>query len=226
MREVIAAVERVVKLPAWKDSIAFSRHPPFPAQGAGESLGVFFGYDFHLNPAGAHLIEINTNAGGAFLNALLLESQRKTAMPGEDAALDDLEQVFLDMFRNEWRLERGAAPLQTIAIVDESPQLQFLYPEFVLARRVFERAGIAGLIADPAELEARGDGLYCAGRKVDLVYNRLTDFPLQQHPGVLTAYQNNQIVLTPNPLAYVRYADKRNLELLSDADGLRMMAAT
>jgi hypothetical protein len=29
------------------------------------------GYDFHLAPDGPRLIEINTNAGGAFLNAAL-----------------------------------------------------------------------------------------------------------------------------------------------------------
>ena len=54
MRAVIAAVEEVVGAP----------EPRSP-------LGVFYGYDFHLNEQGAHLIEINTNAGGAFLNALL-----------------------------------------------------------------------------------------------------------------------------------------------------------
>ncbi len=226
MREVIAAVERVVKLPAWQGSIASPLYQASSRHAKAETLGVFFGYDFHLNAEGAHLIEINTNAGGAFLNALLLHSQRHVAMPGEAAAPADLEQAFLDMFRNEWQLQSGEAPLQTIAIVDESPRSQFLYPEFVLAQRMFERMGITALIADPAELEAHGDGLYCSGRKIDLVYNRLTDFSLQQHPALLAAHQNNQVVLTPNPQAYVRYADKRNLGLLTDVNGLRAMGAT
>lgn len=226
MREVIAAVERVVKLPAWEGSIALSAQRSSPPKGRGETLGVFFGYDFHLNAEGAHLIEINTNAGGAFLNTLLLHSQRHAPMPGKAAAPADLEQVFLDMFSNEWQLQRGEAPLQTIAIVDESPRSQFLYPEFVLAQRMFEHMGITALIADPAGLEARGDGLYCAGRKIDLVYNRLTDFSLQQHPALLAAHQNNQVVLTPSPEVYLRFADKRNLELLTDVNGLRAMGAT
>lgn len=34
------------------------------------------GYDFHVTPEGPKLIEINTNAGGAFLNAALREAQR------------------------------------------------------------------------------------------------------------------------------------------------------
>ena len=90
MREVIESVERVVKLPGWH---ALSG----PITGAGtegrrECLGVFFGYDFHLNAQGAHLIEINTNAGGAFLNALLIASQHEVKLPGKIVAVDHLEQ--------------------------------------------------------------------------------------------------------------------------------------
>ena len=221
MHAVIAAVEGVVNLPAWCD--AALQQAPEIARHAPHAKGVFFGYDFHLNAEGAHLIEINSNAGGAFLNDLLLQSQRGVAMPGEAAAADNLEQVFLDMFRNEWRLERGDAPLQTIVIVDEQPLEQYLYPEFVLAQRLFERAGITALIADPLELESRADGLYCRERKVDLVYNRLTDFSLQQHLTLRRAYLDGQAVLTPHPHAYARYADKRNLALLTDADRLRAM---
>ena len=39
------------------------------------------------------------------------------------------------MFRNEWSLVRGDAPLKTIAIVDEQPESQYLYPEFLLAQK-------------------------------------------------------------------------------------------
>ncbi|MEJ1959014.1 MAG: hypothetical protein WDM70_05775 [Nitrosomonadales bacterium] len=68
MRAVIAAVEKVVALPAWRENVL-----PRPLAGEGQNegsvaKGVFFGYDFHLNADGVHLIEINTNAGGAFLN--------------------------------------------------------------------------------------------------------------------------------------------------------------
>lgn len=220
MREVIRAVECVVGLKAWEVA-----HRLPVRRGEGEALGVFFGYDFHLNADGAHLIEINTNAGGAFLNALLLQSQQGVKMPGAAVAQENLEQAFLDMFCNEWRLARGDAPLETVVILDEQPQRQYLYPEFLLARGMFVRAGIEALIADPAELETRGDGLYCAGRKVDLIYNRLTDFSLQQHPALRAAYQGNQVVLTPHPHAYARYADKRNLIHLSDAASLRALGA-
>ncbi len=221
MRAIIGAVEQVVAQPGWLSAsmvraCAIARFAP-------GAKGVFFGYDFHLNADGAHLIEINTNAGGAFLNDLLLRSQRHVPLPGAAAARGDLEQRFLDMFLNEWRLEHGDASLLSVAIVDEQPLQQYLYPEFVLAQHLFERAGIAALIADPQELELRPDGLYCATRKIDLVYNRLTDFSLGQHAALAAAYRNRQVVLTPHPHAYARYSDKRNLVQLSDGSALRAM---
>jgi hypothetical protein len=187
--------------------------------------GVFFGYDFHLNEQGAHLIEINTNAGGAFLSEQFERSQRDAELPGKSLALDSLQQVFVDMFRHEWSLQRADAPLRSIAIVDEAPLSQYFYPEFILARQLFEAAGIKAMIADPADFEAREDGLYLGGDRVDLVYNRLTDFSLQQFPALLAAYQQNKVVLTPHPHVYELYADKRNLALLTDSNGLRAMGA-
>ena len=187
--------------------------------------GVFFGYDFHLNSDGVHLIEINSNAGGAFLNALLLDSQSEAGWPGVTVAEKNLEQIFLEMFRNEWRLERGAVVLRSVAIVDEQPEAQYLYPEFLLAQRMFERAGIAAYIADPAALHSRGDGLYLDGQKIDLAYNRLTDFSLQQHSALRQAYLESSVVLTPSPAHYAHYADKRNLAQLTDAETLRALGA-
>jgi hypothetical protein len=210
MRAVIAAVENVVALPGWSDE----RGEAQPA-----AKGVFYGYDFHLNEQGAHLIEINTNAGGGFLNALLLGSQCGITVEA------DLERIFLEMFRNEWWLACGAATLNAVAIVDEQPEAQYLYPEFVLAQRVFQRGGIAAHIADPSALQARDDGLYLGGQKIDLVYNRLTDFSLHRHPALRQAYLEGTAVVTPNPVHYARYADKRNLVRLSDADGLRVLGA-
>jgi hypothetical protein len=191
---------------------------------------VFYGYDFHLNADGAHLIEINTNAGGAFLNALLIDSLRETGLPGkalEDASTGsarteiNLWQSFIAMFRNEWRLARGDVPLNSIAIVDESPIEQYLYPEFLLAKNCLERDGAEVFIVTPDELQARDDGLYVDNVKIDFIYNRLTDFSLQSFPHLLATYENNLTVFTPNPAHYQCYADKRKLVELSDAQFLQ-----
>ncbi|MDO8312167.1 MAG: hypothetical protein Q7T25_09520 [Sideroxyarcus sp.] len=216
MRAVIAAVGEVVKHPPPQ---------PFP-EGRGSALGVFYGYDFHLNDQGAHLIEINSNAGGGFLNALLIDSQRETSLYGTAVAEENLEQVFIEMFRHEWRLARGDAPLKTVAIVDEQPESQYLYPEFLLAQKMFERAGITAHIVDPSALHVREDDLYLNGQRADLIYNRLTDFDLQQYPHIRSAWEKQQVAVTPNPAHYRRYADKRKLALLSDADSLRTAGAS
>lgn len=222
MMDVITAIERVVNSGKWGVECGeWDTQNRKPETVNRFAKGVFYGYDFHLNAEGAHLIEVNTNAGGAFLNAVLLESQCEVNLPGKAVAEADLEQVFLAMFRNEWRLARGDAPLTCIAIVDEDPQQQYLYPEFLLAQALFERAGIKTYIVDPGALQARADGLYFAEQKIDLLYNRLTDFSLQQHPAVLNAYLAGSVVVTPNPSHYDRYADKRNLARLTDADALR-----
>jgi len=239
MREVIGAVERVVGLPGWRENLfpmpqgvlpyAPTIHTPDHAM---HTKGVFFGYDFHLNSDGAHLIEINSNAGGGFLNVLLLDSQRDTGLPGKEAAVENLEQTFIEMFRNEWRLVHGDAPLDSIAIVDEQPEAQYLYPEFLLAKNLFERAGIETFIADPSALQARDGnlGLYIEStegqQKIDLVYNRLTDFSLQHHPVLRQAYLEGSAVLTPDPAHYAQYADKRNLARLTDAGVLRALGAS
>lgn len=212
MREVIAAVEQVVSLPAWS-----------ALQHGDRCKGVFFGYDFHLNDSGAHLIEINSNAGGAFLNELLLRSQAGQAWPGSATAGASLEQDLIAMFRDEWRMERGAVALQTVLIVDEQPSEQYLYPEFILAQQMFARAGIKAFIADPGDVEVRNNGVYVDGCRIDLIYNRLTDFSLTAYPALLGAYADRQVVLTPSPEAYTRYADKRNLARLTD--GAALLAA-
>ena len=216
MRSVVAAVERTVRLPGWMAEIQ-SKQP---------CLGVFYGYDFHLNGSGAHLIEINTNAGGAFLNALLIASQRDAVLPGALTATDGLEQTFLDMFLNEWKRARGDVPLKTLAIVDEQPESQYLYPEFLLAQRMFRYAGMAAHIADPSALQNRDGGLYLGEERIDLVYNRLTDFSLQQYPALLQTFMEGGAVVTPSPAHHARYADKRHLARLSDAHALRMLGAS
>ena len=215
MAEVIAAIESVVALPAWQYRVL--AWAPEIARRPVAARGVFLGYDFHLTDEGPKLIEINTNAGGGLINAYLLAAHGSA---DKGARVKD---AFVDMFREEWRLERGEVPLQRIAIVDENPGEQFLAPEFALFRELFEQHGISAVIADPRDLVRDGDRLLYAGEPVDLVYNRLTDFALDAtvNAGLRAVFEAGGVVLTPHPHAHALYADKRNLMLLSDAAALR-----
>ena len=218
MTEAVAAIERVIALPAWREQVL--AEAPEIARLPCPPRGVFYGYDFHLTPDGPRLIEINTNAGGGLLNAYLL------AAHGRAAAGAAVRQAIVDMFREEWRRARGEVPLGLVAIVDEAPATQFLAPEFALFVDLMAEHGIRARIADPAELKrartAEGERLLLDGEVVDLVYLRLTDFYLDAvgSADLRAVFVAGGVVLTPHPQGHALYADKRNLMRLSDPQAL------
>ncbi|MCE1182714.1 MAG: hypothetical protein LWW81_10480 [Rhodocyclales bacterium] len=210
LAEAISAIESVIALPTYQ--AAALADAPELAQLPTRARGVFMGYDFHLTADGPKLIEINTNAGGGLLNAYLLAAHGH-ADEGARA-----REAFVAMFREEWRLERGDAPLRRIAIVDEAPDEQFLAPEFALFRDLFAEHGIAAVVCDPQDLQSDGERLLHNGEPVDLIYKRLTDFALDfaVNRKIRAIFAAGGVVLTPNPRAHALYADKRNLMRLSD----------
>ena len=228
-RDIIAAVESVIALPAYQERVL--AYAPDAAKFIPKAHGVFFGYDFHLSAEGPQLIEINTNAGGALLNAIVARTQKAccelaeeelpTLATGETTAHDP-EQAFIEMFLEEWQAERGQQPLRSIAIVDENPQTQYMLPEFILFKKLFEQNNINAVICDPSELVYRDQALWHGNQRIDLVYNRLTDFGLEAtaHKSLLEAYLAEAVVVTPHPRAHALYADKRNLTLLTDEAAL------
>lgn len=228
MAALATAMEEVTALPAYQEAVL--AWAPEIARYAPPYAGVFLGYDFHLSVAGPQLIEINTNAGGGLLNAKLAQAQR--ACCGDVAALmgdaTGAEDTLLQMFREEWRLARGEAPLRRIAIVDTAPTEQYLAPEFELFRRLFEAHGIAAVVADPADLSYRDGGLWHGDAPVDLVYNRLTDFALEEpaSAALRQAYLDGAAVVTPHPRAHALFADKRNLVLLSDPEAMATLGVS
>jgi hypothetical protein len=138
------------------------------------------------------------------------------------ADLKNLEQVFFEMFSEEWRRQRGEVLLGRVAIVDDNPSGQYLYPEMRLFERMFTRFGAEAVIADARELVWREGRLWDGARTVELVYNRLTDFYLEEpaHLALRAAYEAGAVVVTPHPRAHALYADKRNLVTLSDDNAL------
>jgi hypothetical protein len=225
MEEIIGAVECVAQNRSYRDAVLAaapaSAHRDFGPRGA------FFGYDFHLGADGPHLIEVNTNAGGALLNLYLAAAQQACCAEvieffSGNTSFADIEDELIEMFKDEWQLHRPNETLLTVAIVDDEPAKQFLYPEFLLFQSLFERHGIRAIIADPKEFAIQEGALWVGEQKVDLVYNRLTDFYLQTADSacLLEAYRQGLAVFTPSPYLYALYADKRNLTLLSDRNRL------
>jgi hypothetical protein len=222
MQQVVHAVHAVIGTEAFRRKALGSA--PSIATRAPAAHGVLQSYDFHLGADGPKLIEINTNAGGAMLNAVMGRAQEACCREVADLVrgpsdYDSIEERLMQMFAAEWRRARGTAPLRRIAIVDTNPREQYLYPEFLLFQRLFESHGVAASIVDPGELVLVGGVLRDAAGPIDLVYNRLTDFYFErpEHAILAQAYRADAAVVTPHPHAHALYANKRNLALLSDA---------
>ena len=128
-------------------------------------------------PDGPRLIEINTNAGGALLNGLhtasLCDPERLSCICADLLPVETMQARIVRQFISEFRAVRGPeAELARIAIVDERPREQFLFPEFELLVKLFEQAGIRAEILDTEDFARDGEEL------PDLVYLRDTDFTL------------------------------------------------
>lgn len=230
MAEVVRAIEEVVALPAWQDK-ALDAAPEIARHSPRGAKSVFLGYDFHVAGDQTGLIEINTNAGGAMVNTLLARSQGTCCPWMAEAssqgrlAPDEFEEAIVEMFRSEWGAAEGNRSLRTMAIIDQDPQAQYLYPEFLLFQRLLRQHGIEAVVADPAELSFDRQGLRLGDVRIDLVYNRLTDFYLDEaaSAALRSAYLHDAVVLTPHPQAHALYADKRRLAWLSDAPTLQAL---
>jgi len=226
MARVIDAVETVVAtLPFRRTALAWA---PDIARFDPGSPGGLLGYDFHLTVTGPQLIEINTNPGGALLNAVLGRAHQSCCADAAGLAMapmeaDAIDEALFEVFLTEGRLQRKDVPLMSVAIVDEAPEQQYLYPEFLLYRQLFSRHGIEVTICDPRELSRKNERLWKGSQSIDFVYNRLTDFALEQpaQAALKLAYLAREVVVSPHPRAHALYADKRNLTLLSDEAFLR-----
>ena len=221
MHAAIHAIERVIATPSYQEQVLSWAVPIARPNWGGQ--GVCMGYDFHLDVSGPRLIEINTNAGGLLLNGVLARAARACCSEAQSMAVGSqdpakLDRLILDMFSSEWQAQRGSAPLRSIAIVDEQPESQYLAVEFRLFAELFRCHGWHAVIADPAALVLHGTELSVDDDPIDLIYNRLTDFPLSEpsHAVLREAFASGATVVTPNPRTYALHADKRNLTVLSD----------
>jgi hypothetical protein len=223
MAATVRAVEAAVALRAYREAV-LAWAPEIARYDSG-ARGAFLGFDFHLSDTGPKLIEINTNAGGGLLAATLGEAALSCcgyaiAAPGSAGSF---EQRAVEMLIAEWQAAGRPGQPRTVAIVDANPAQQYLHPEFLLMRAALERRGISAVIAGPEAMEIRQGGLATQDLRVDLVYNRLTDFALEGPDlrPLREAYLGGRVVVTPNPRAHALYADKRALALLGDAAWLR-----
>jgi hypothetical protein len=192
--------------------------PALPDPG---NYSALMSYDFHVDSEGnLRLIEINTNASMSLMTDLLYRLQ---GLPNTFS--EDFPRAIIDTFKNEYQLSapgRGKAEvpareLKRVVIVDEKPEQQRLYVEFEAYRELFAREGYEVDIADSGELEFKDGELSVRGKRVDLVYNRDTDFYFEAPSGAALkqAMQAQVACISPHPHEYRLLADKERLMELS-----------
>jgi hypothetical protein len=180
--------------------------------------GIYNSFDFHLTADGPRLIEINTNAGGAFLQPAIAAAFRG-ALPWPESAGTAPpfrpERVILDA----WQALRPGAPLPRVAIVDRDPVNEPLWPDMAAAASALQAAGAHAEVIRLDQLRLLHDGLAGPGGRIDFVYNRSTDFLFETADTQVlrAAWQANLALVAPNPAVYQVYADKNRLLQLAEA---------
>lgn len=209
----INAIEAISVLPRYVQHIRDRDSIPHYPQAS--TRGVFMGYDFHLTADGPKLIEVNTNAGGAFIMQFLLSRIPSMVTPCANETLDHAESVerhIIQMIISEMQLGGRSSTPASIAIIDENPESQYLFPDMRFAQELLERNGIKVTIASPSELKIERGKLMCNKQRIDFIYNRTTDFSLSTPANAVLkqALIDDLAVVSPNPLHHALYADKRN----------------
>ena len=220
MDDVVTAVHAAASTAAYQDA-ALANAPEVARLAPQRVDSLFAGFDFHLTGEGPKLIEINTNAGGAFYGALIDDMRWKHG-DAQARPMKYWSELFVRRLRHEWDLTaRGA--LRTVAIVDDAPDEQFLRLEFRVMARMLRQAGIAALIVDPRALTYRDGLLRHGATAIDLVYNRLTSFALERDAdrALREALMDGAVVVTPDPRNHALLGCKKNLIRLSDDAFLR-----
>jgi hypothetical protein len=171
-------------------------------------------YDFHVDAEGRlRLIEINTNAAMSLMSDLLYE-----AAGLQNGFSVDFKREIIDTFKNEFTFAMGPSrKLERAVIVDEKPETQRAFVEFHAYRELFERDGIEAFIADPRDLEFANGELRLNGKRIDLVYNRDTDFYLEGEGSRALRYamEAKTACISPHAHEYRLLADKARLMELS-----------
>lgn len=181
------------------------------SQSTQKHKSVLMSFDFHMVDEQPKLIEINTNASH-FLTSKLMEDFLFKKLERDSPFSNAIEKL-KDSFLKEWSLFSNQV-LKTICIVDEDPENQRAYFEFLLYKKLFESMNLNVTIEDYKNLKWDGTSLLnLRDEKIDLIYNRSTDFyftTVNSH-ALKSAYSSHAACITPQPEEYKLLADKERL---------------
>ncbi len=175
-----------------------------------KNKSICMSYDFHVNEEEQlKLIEINTNAAFLLLGYNLYKATN-TPLPIND--FSDLE--IIENIKEELRLAQISSTPE-IAIIDEDPEQQRLYVEFLVFDTLFKKHGLFSQILnlDSSLKEKFEDHLKNFNKSFNFIYNRSTDFLFSSEKSkfLRECISNSEIVISPHPREYSLLADKSRL---------------
>jgi hypothetical protein len=160
--------------------------------------------DCHINDQGQlKIIEINTNASSYLINVMNYYSRGLKTFPN---AIGDLASNFKETLAPEKTSD-------VLAIMDAHPREQKLFIEFLMYKKWIEK-NIHPVceILDPSELKLTADNeLLWNQQRVSSIYNRHTDFFLDELPDIRKAYEAKTVRLSPGPWGYSLLAEKTRM---------------
>lgn len=202
LEKIKSEITAYQKLRAWGQDNLIGQ---YEAQGlrTTSNFGVANSFDFHVvsDESGQpqlKLIEINTNAAFLAMGLKLYE------FLGETTSTAFNEEALVQMFLEDARL--AGTNLDSFAIIDEKPQEQRLFIEFLVYQAILKKYQIKADIKDISEINS-------ATKPNTYIYNRYTDFYLEQDQSKLIRelFNKEDLQLSPNPLEYFLLADKKRM---------------
>jgi len=159
---------------------------------------ILMSYDFHLDQSNnLKLIEINTNAAFLALGELMYQAH-ELPQPVSGFTLNEIA----ENIQEELNLN-GQKDKASIAIIDEEPEKQKLYIEFLVYNEFFKSKGFQSIITDFRNIPDN----------VNFIYNRYTDFYFD-HPESLhlkKLFSEKKVCFSPNPFEYELLANKQRM---------------
>lgn len=190
-------ITQTYALRSWSEKNLASQYDKYDLPKA-RNYSVCTSFDFHItSEQQPKLIEINTNAAFLALGLTLYDFWKVN--PGTGFTAEKL----IDMFREESNLV-GQQEFN-LAIMDEKPEEQRLFIEFLVYQQFFQQHDLNCSIVDVSQAHSL--------KPQTLVYNRYTDFYLRepQSTQIKSLYKEGKIHLSPSPWEYFLLADKQRL---------------
>jgi hypothetical protein len=203
------AVKALYRLSRRPEYVSQLEVVPGVTEAAPANQSVLMAYDFHTTEeGGCHLVEVNTNASG-FLLCSLMESVHSGTPFDRQIPVQDLRASF----ENEARLCGLSLERARMAISDDDVRGQKMYAEFLMYRDWFTAMGTSVEFVNSGDFQFKNGRLHAPAGTIDIVYNRCTDFYLDEpaHGALREAFLRSAVCLTPQPREYWLLADKQRL---------------